>query len=302
MNKLIPPHGGYRELKSFQNAELVYDAMVKSSRTYSTGMENLPSEVRQAYRNLADLPKYQHFVRIPDRIIQCIDYFGIAYDRAPARERLLAYYLFIGVVDDAIDSGRIGVGKLILEYLRTPAPEFANEARHSSVRLITEVLKVYISERAYPVMLDKLRELHDEVISELSAASVDSYIVHRKSVGALTAELSYLLISADLGDDKPKLCDFMKQVGAIGCLIDSLIDLKKDHRLGLLAFHPGIVDYAKLMVAILRNGLRVSLRHPRLYGLFFRAVVDNMRDPFRAEQTPQPTFVPKRKDKAASVA
>jgi len=62
------------------------------------------------------------------------------------------------------------------------------------------------------------------------------------------------------------------------------------------------MDYAKLMVAILRNGLRVSLRHPRLYGLFFRAVVDNMRDPFRVERSPQSGFAPQRKDKAASVA
>ena len=28
-NRLIPPHGGYRELKSFQHAELVYDCTVK---------------------------------------------------------------------------------------------------------------------------------------------------------------------------------------------------------------------------------------------------------------------------------
>ena len=28
-DKLIPPHGGYRQLKSFQHAELVYDATVK---------------------------------------------------------------------------------------------------------------------------------------------------------------------------------------------------------------------------------------------------------------------------------
>src|SRR5256886_15535501 len=28
-NTLIPPHGGYRSLKSFQQAELVYDATVK---------------------------------------------------------------------------------------------------------------------------------------------------------------------------------------------------------------------------------------------------------------------------------
>ena len=269
---------------------------------FRPNMENLPSDVRQAYHDLADLPKYQHFVRIPDRIIQCIDYFGIICDRARASERLHAYYLFIGVVDDAIDSGRTGVGNLILEYLRTPAPDFDYEARHSSVKLLTEILKVYISERAYPMMLDKLRELYGEVVSELGATSVDLYIVHRKSVGALTAEVSYLLIHPDLGHDQPKLCNFMKRVGAIGCLIDSLIDLKKDSRLGLLAFQPGIMDYAKLTVAILRNGLRVSIKHPRLYGLFFRAVLDNMRDPFREEPNPRPGSTPQRKDKAASVA
>jgi hypothetical protein len=265
-------------------------------------MENLPSNVRQAYQNLADLPKYHHFVRIPDRIIHCIDYFGIACHRPTARKSLHAYYLFIGVVDDAIDSGSMDAGKLILDYLSTPAPEFNDEAGRSSVRLITEILKVHISDRTYPVMMDKLRELYGEVVSERSATSIEPYIVHRKSVGALTAELSYLLIRPGLSDDSEELCNFMKQVGAIGCLIDSLIDLNKDRRLGLLAFHPGLIDYAKLMTAILRNGLRVSLRHPRLYWLFFRAVVDNLRDPFRAERTPPPAFARDRKDEAASVA
>ena len=95
----------------------------------------------------------------------------------------------------------------------------------------------------------------------------------------------------------------MKQVGAIGCLIDSLIDLNQDCRLGLLAFHPGIMDYAKLVVAILHNGPRVSFGHPRLYGLFFRAVADNIRDPFRAKRTfPQASFSSDRNDEATSVA
>ncbi len=266
-------------------------------------MKNLPNDVRQAYQNLADLPRYRHFVRIPDRIVQCIDHFGIACDQAKARKRLHAYYLFIGVVDDAIDSGRIDTGKLILEYLSTPVPEFDERAGHSSVRLITDILKDHISDETYPLMITKLRELYREVVSERGASSIDSYIGHRKSVGALTAELSYLLIRPDLAGDSEKLVDFMKQVGAIGCLIDSLIDLNQDCRLGLLAFHPGIMDYAKLVVAILHNGLRVSFRHPRLYGLFFRAVVDNIRDPFRAKPTfPQASFSSDRNGEATSVA
>lgn len=262
--------------------------------TYSTYMDN--------YRDIANDPKYQHFVRIPDRILQCIDYFGIDCDRQVTRSRLHAYYLFIGVADDAIDSGRIDTGKLILEYLDTPAPQF-HQGMDSSVRLVTEGLKIYICDRSYPVMMDKLRELYREVVSERVATEIDSYIGHRNSVGALTAELSYLLITPGLRSDSEALCEFMKQVGAVGCLIDSLIDLRKDRRLGLLRFQPRVRDYAKLSVSILRDGLRISLRHPRLYQLFFRAIVDNMRDPIVAERaSSRPSLVSDRKDETASVA
>src|SRR5258708_10418010 len=80
-------------------------------------MDYLPGNVRRAYQDLAGDPRYRHFVHIPDRIIQCIDYFGIPCDRTAASNRLHAYYLFIGVVDDAIDSGKIEAGRAILEYL-----------------------------------------------------------------------------------------------------------------------------------------------------------------------------------------
>src|SRR5215510_3738424 len=49
--------------------------------------------------------RYGHYVRIPERICRCLDYFKLDGDRLAVKERLRAYYLFIGVVDDAIDSG-----------------------------------------------------------------------------------------------------------------------------------------------------------------------------------------------------
>jgi hypothetical protein len=265
-------------------------------------MQNLPNDVRRAHQSLVDDSKYQHFVRIPDRILECINHFGIGCDQATARTRLHAYYLFIGVVDDAIDSGRIDIGSLVLEYLRTPAPVFDEASRRSSVKLMTEVLKSHISDETYPLMIAKLRDLYGQVVSERGATSIDSYIDHRKAVGALTAELSYLLIHPGLSDNGEELCEFMKQVGAIGCLVDSLIDLSADRRLGLLGFKPGLMAYTKLIDCILRDGLRVSLKHLGLSGLFLRAIVDNMRDPFRAKRTPLPTFAHDRKDEAASVA
>ncbi|HET6890418.1 MAG TPA: four helix bundle protein, partial [Pyrinomonadaceae bacterium] len=60
MNKpnLITPHGGYRQLKSFQHAELVYDATVKfcerfidpRSRTY----DQMVQAARSGRQNIAE--------------------------------------------------------------------------------------------------------------------------------------------------------------------------------------------------------------------------------------------------------
>lgn len=276
------------------------------SEAGNSSPKNIPAEVERAYQAIADDPRYKHFVRIPDRIIRCVDYFGIVCDRLVTRARLQAYYLFIGVVDDAIDSGQIGAGRLIIDYLSTSLPLFDEAVRRSRVKLITEILKGQARDDTYPLMVGKLQELYEEVVRERAATSMDSYIEHRKTVGALTAEISYVLVRPALlpeGGDHEAFCLFMKEVGAIGCLVDSLIDLRADRRLGLLGFKPGIMDYGKLIGSILRNGLRVSLRHPGLAGLFLQAIGDNVQDRFRAGRSfAQPSFVSDRKAEPASVA
>lgn len=51
MNKLIPPHGGYRELKSFQSAELVYDATVKFCDRFIDRRSRTHDQMVQAARS-----------------------------------------------------------------------------------------------------------------------------------------------------------------------------------------------------------------------------------------------------------
>lgn len=51
MNRLIPPHGGYRELKSFQNAELVYDATVKFCDRFIDRRSRTHDQMVQAARS-----------------------------------------------------------------------------------------------------------------------------------------------------------------------------------------------------------------------------------------------------------
>jgi len=266
-------------------------------------MAHLPDSATVAYNDLAEVPKYRHFVRIPDRIIQCIDYFGISCDRKTAKARLHAYYLFIGVVDEAIDSGRIDAGRVILEDLSRPAPAFDEEVMSSPVRLITEILKCHIDDNTYPSWMARQRELYSQVVNERSATSIESYIEHRESVGSLTAELSFALIQPNISGDHQRLLRFMREVGAIGCLVDSLIDLNNDRRLGLLGFEPRTMDYMKLTVCTLRAGLRMSLRHPGLGGLFLCAIADNIRDRFRGgRDRPQHSFAADRNGEATGVA
>ena len=50
-SKLIPPHGGYRELRSYQNAEIVYDATVKFCDKFIDRRSRTHDQMVQAARS-----------------------------------------------------------------------------------------------------------------------------------------------------------------------------------------------------------------------------------------------------------
>jgi len=51
MERLISPHGGYRELKSFQQAELVYDSTVKFCDRFIDRRSRTHDQMVQAARS-----------------------------------------------------------------------------------------------------------------------------------------------------------------------------------------------------------------------------------------------------------
>ena len=69
--------------------------------------------------------------------------------------------------------------------------------------------------------------------------------------------------------------------------MDSVIDLRSDARLGLVSFSPTLNDRLNLTNQMLREGLRILLKHPRLLGLFLEAITDNLLD-FRFRQGRHP--------------
>ena len=150
---------------------------------------------------------------------------------------------------------------------------------------------------------EKLGRLYQRVLRERDATSICELIRLRKAVGALTADVSYLLIRSSLNREHQGLRRFMKKVGAVGCLIDSLIDLGADRRLGLLRFKPSIPDYAQLIRHTLIGGLRVLFAYPVFFGLFAPAIIDNLRDRFgRRQPVASGRIVRDREEQVARVA
>src|SRR6185503_15235460 len=94
--------------------------------------------------------------------------------------------------------------------------------------------------------------------------------------------LSYVLISPLIERDRKDLCEFLMDVGEVGCLIDSVIDFRSDHEQGLLKFAPGLRDRITLTVESLRGGIKLAAAHPGLLLSFLEAIGDNLLDTLRS--------------------
>jgi hypothetical protein len=247
----------------------------------------LNPEVWRRYQTIVNESRYGHFTRIPGRIARLLDSLRVEFDRAAVHERLLSHYLFIAIVDDAIDSSEADIAQNVFDRF-SGAPSSLNEISPlSDVAIVTEILKSHVQGDSRFPMLRSLRRAHREVIRERAATSVGAYIKHRKALGRATARQSYLLIRSLLGEPNQQLCRLMEEIGAVGCLVDSVIDLSHDHRSGLLNFDLTALNYAMLCFSTAVAGLRVLVKRPSLVFLLIEAILDNVRDRDRAGTIPQ---------------
>ena len=80
----------------------------------------------------------------------------------------------------------------------------------------------------------------------------------------------------------------MERVGEIGCLVDSVIDLNADRLAGLLKFQSTARDFFRLVTHSIKSGVKLSIEHPQLFGLFLEAAADIVLDRFgRGNSQPQ---------------
>lgn len=248
----------------------------------------MTEELWRRYQTIVNNSRYIHFTRIPERIVRFLDSFHIDFDRAAVLERLLSHYLFIAVVDDAIDSGEADVAQTVFDRFNCIACSLNEMSCASDVAIVTEILKSYVEDDNRLPILRSLQRAYREVIRERAATSAGTYVSHRQALGRATARQSYLLIRSALGEPNQNLCRLMEEIGAVGCLVDSIIDIGEDHRSGLLNFELNVVNYATLCFSTAVAGMRVLAKRPSLIFLVAEAVRDNIHDRGRAQPSPIP--------------
>src|SRR5262245_55157735 len=145
------------------------------------------------YQAIVNNSRYHHFTRIPERIVRFLESFHIEFDRDAVHERLMSHYLFIAVVDDAIDSGEDGVAQTGFDRFSDVAYSLNEISRASDVEIVTEILKSHVDDLNRKPMLRALQRAHREVLRERAATSIRRYISHRRALGRATAKQSYLL-------------------------------------------------------------------------------------------------------------
>jgi hypothetical protein len=230
------------------------------------------------YQRILGNPRFFQFAHIPERIIRCLDFYGIDGDKERSRAALSAYYLFIGVTDDAIDGADDDVGETILARLENPFVSFNEDVACSDAEFLTEVLKLHFPASTSTRLRSKFRTLYRITLQERRARTMRAFVKRRRLLGSVTADISYLLVRDYLLGDASRFRALMRDVGAVGCLVDSVIDARSDQRAGLLAFRPSPIEWLFLYAQTFALGMRILWKHPRLVRLFFEAITDNVYD------------------------
>lgn len=268
--------------KALMNLKMsVLQDALSTGSTMDQAALSIKSRKQQAaalYAKLEQDVRFRHYVQIPDHICGSLKYFPIKFDYSAVHDRLYAYYFYIGVVDDVIDRAEVDEGQSVLRQLIQTARDPTIVWPPTPVSVVTERLAVYLRGDLGIRVLATFEQLHEAAIGERKATSLARHVIHRKAVGRLTAQVSYLLIEPLLQGSSHVIGPFMRSVGDVGCLIDSTIDFRSDARNGLLGFCPTPSAHLSIALRALFGGAAVLARHPQLGRVFLNSIYVNLRD------------------------
>ena len=211
------------------------------------------------------------------KISKYIDSFKIEYNKEDVEARVGIFSIWLKVVDDEMEKSDKNVGKDILNRLQDPSPRFDEETKGSPSKFLTEILKKQIKPGIYGAVLTGFYALYTSVVDNDNSTNMDDYISSRRKSGELTANIIYQLIEPDLRGNLNKFKKFLMQLGGVGNLVDSCLDIKKDISNGAFKFIPSALDVAKLYTKTSMEGIKMFIEYPTFSFKFFRSIIKNIK-------------------------
>ena len=223
--------------------------------------------------------RYTQYASIAPRISQTLAYLGYSFPKDKVHDTLMAYYLFVAIVDDLMDAGQPDIGWRVLDYFRDNDPLADYSCKQ--LRQACEILRYKIHRDYYQTFLEKLDRLHRKVLEEKAATDSPCYFDLRVLTGGLTAEISFDLIGDVLDHKKPPKNNLIVEIGEVGSLIDSIVDAPADFRNKLMSVSPGFRFYQSLLMRTGKMITGILWRNPQLFGLCLESTADVWLDRFR---------------------
>lgn len=236
--------------------------------------------VKEIIEGLIQNKKYVHYLQIPDRVSAFLDYFEIQYDDYNVQISLSTYFLWLKVADNEIDENSQTIGDRIKDRLVDPEIKINKETNSEPVLLLTEILKNQVNKSVYDSFVGGLNELYDAVLQERYSSTMTQYIINRKNVGRLTAYCAFEIMKPYLDNRQEIFLEFFQRLGSLGCLVDSVVDIKRDAEDGMLRFKPSINDRIKLYLNTIKEGTELLFKYPGLYRCFLNSTANVIREKY----------------------
>lgn len=237
----------------------------------------------QAQKNISLLlqdEKYAPYLKIADKVPHFLDYFQMDYDKQGVKTSLSLYFLWLKCIDEELDTGDEHIGEQVKQNLLNSQPNITEEIIASTPLLLSEVLKVQTTPATYHHLLENLHELYDSTLSEKTAPSMSQYIYQRKKSGILTAQGAFIMMEPHLLTHNHKFVSFFQQLGALGNIVDSVVDLRNDIHSQTYSFHVTFLDVVQLYTQTSKDAIKVILQHPRLVKQFSKSAVNVLKNSF----------------------
>jgi len=209
-------------------------------------------------------PEYFSYLRVPKKVCEYLQYFKVNHEAKEIMGRLDIFFLWLKNVDECLDSKNVN-GKVFLDRFQENEINMENDDIYEGI-ILTDILREITLNQNQDV-LKGLGELYGAVLLEKDAENMHNLIEAKEKIGEHCASSTITIISPYM-EKNERFNRFFIELGVIGNLADTIVDIKKDYKNGGIKFKLRFSEYIELYDRFLIKGAGMIIKHPLLIKSF----------------------------------